>query len=190
MRTANQKTFQSICDWYLKKIITSPDYFNKNAVKSTDLLLPEFKSALDKANAEFNKKYPEVEIVYVETFRSNSRQLMHYNNGASKIRTNGMHHYGIAVDAFFRLDKDGDGDTELTYEGDYKFLRQCWDKQDLILLGEWDKGHAQFIQVPEQTELRRQVDYAIREFQTKYRLTRDGIVGNKTINKAREVYGK
>lgn len=183
MRTATQETFESICDWYLKSIITSPDYLNPNAVKSLDLLLPEFREDVQKCWTEFEEETGY--LVYpVETFRSDIKQLQAFKTKASMIRSKGMHLYGIAVDVWFK--KDG----KVTDKGDYTLLRKLYANAGLIMLGNNDIGHCQYIQIPEQTELRRQVDYAIREFQTKYRLVRDGIVGPKTIAKAKEIYGK
>lgn len=182
--------YKEICDWYITKIIPSPEYNVENGIKKPDLLYPAFRAKVEAATKEFNKKYPQMKLVYVETYRSNARQLMHFNNGASKIKKNGMHHFGIAVDCAFVYDTDGDGDTEFTYEGDYPYLRQCWLQQGLKLLGLWDKGHCQFIDADnDQVELRAEIVHAVKQFQKSNGLVDDGIIGKRTIAKAKELYG-
>lgn len=180
--------YKEIVDFYIKKLIPSADYNNTKSVKSLDLLFPAFRVKIEDAMKKFNEKYPKVKLVFVETYRSNARQLMHYNNGASKIKKNGMHHYGIACDCAFEFDTDGDGDIEFSYDGDYNYLRECWKAQGLTLLGEWDKGHAQFIPVNNQDILRSEVLAGVKKFQGSNDLVPDGIVGNKTIAKAKELY--
>jgi len=180
--------YKEIVDFYIKKLIPSADYNNTKSVKSLDLLFPAFRVKIEDAMKKFNEKYPNVKLVFVETYRSNARQLMHYNNGASKIKKNGMHHYGIACDCAFEFDTDGDGDIEFSYDGDYNYLRECWKAQGLTLLGEWDKGHAQFIPVNNQDILRGEVLAEVKKFQGNNDLVPDGIVGNKTIAKAKELY--
>ena len=178
----SKNVIQLIGDWYLKKVITNPGFTKVDAMKDIDLLLPEFKVKVLNAIFEFEKTHS-YKVVFVETLRSAARQLMHFNNGASKIRKGGMHEYAIACDCAFNID------GHFSYDGDYAALRLCFSNQGLFLLGDWDKGHVQLISVQDQTELRRSVDYDIREFQRKYKLTVDGIVGKNTISKAKEIYG-
>lgn len=176
---------KEIAKWFLENVITSKDFNNKNGVKDTAILFPPFFAKVQKGIAEFNKKYPNVTIVFVETYRSNDRQLMHFNNGASKIRKDGMHHFSIAVDLA------GNVNGKFTYDIDYKHLRSCMANQGLTLLGLWDAGHFQYIPVKDQTALRNACYGAIKDFQKKYGLKVDGIPGTKqTIPKAKEVFKK
>ena len=39
-----------------------------------------------------------IEVMIYETYRSQERQQELFNNGASKLRTVGVHHYGLACD--------------------------------------------------------------------------------------------
>jgi hypothetical protein len=39
-----------------------------------------------------------MEVMIYETYRSRERQLALFNSGASKLRTIGVHHYGLACD--------------------------------------------------------------------------------------------
>lgn len=173
----------TIAEFYVQKLIPSAEYDSPKATRKTELLYPPFHEKLQKSIEEFHVLYPDVEIVFVETYRSNTLQLKHFNSGASKIRKNGMHHYGIAVDIAFIID------GEFTYQGDYKHLRECHSMNGLHLLGAWDIGHVQFVPVSQQTSLRREVDKAVKAFQKSYGLVVDGIVGSKTRAKAIEVFG-
>lgn len=171
-----------IAGFFLKSLVTSDKFLNANPVKDPALLLPAFYSKLQKSIAEFNIKYPNVEIIFVETYRSNTLQMQHFKNGASKIKKDGMHHYGIAADLAFRIN------GKFTYNGDYSYLRKCHKSAGLEVLGLWDIGHVQYIPVSEQSALRLTVNNAIVKFQKAYGLKPDAIPGKNTIAKAKEVY--
>ncbi len=169
---------------YLENVITSQNFFSKNPVKDTDILFQPFLQKVLKAASVFSQTYPNKEVIFTETYRSNTLQMIHFNNGASKIKTNGMHHYSIAVDCAFKID------GKFSYDGDYNLLRECMKNEGLFLLPEWDKGHVQDIAVADQAALRIEVDSAVKKFQKDNGLGVDGNVGPKTIAKAREVFGK
>jgi len=175
--------YTKIAEHYIKKLIPSAGYNSPNPCRDTGLLFGDFYKLVKKGIKEFNKVHPDAEVILVETYRSNKLQEQYFNSGASKIRKNGMHHYAIAADCAFKVS------GKLTWNGDYKTLRQCFDDAGLELLGLWDAGHVQFIPVAGQASLRSAVDKAVREFQRKNGLTADGIVGPKTIAKAKELYG-
>lgn len=174
----------TIAEHYLRRLITGANFFSTKPIKDTALLFPPFLQLLQKSIDKFNVKYPAVKVVYVETYRSNALQLQHYNNGASGIKKNGMHHYGIAADLAFNIN------GKFTYNGDYKYLRECHTAAGLHLLGAWDIGHVQYIpaNANDQAALRLTVNNAVKAFQRKHGLTADGIAGPKTIAKAKEVY--
>lgn len=174
---------KDIAKHYVSKLIPSSSYNSANPVKDESLLFPLFLRLVNDAIQLFNRKYSDVKVVFVETYRSNTLQLIHFNNGASKIRKDGMHHFAIAVDCFFNVNGKN------TYNGDYKFLRECFVQCGLNLLGVWDMGHVQMIRVADQQVVRNAVKQAVKDFQRENGLTSDGIVGKKTIAKAKEVYG-
>jgi len=172
---------QQITNHYIYKLIVSENYNSVKPIRDRSLLVPEFNEALTRSISKFNAKYPDIEIVFVETYRSNALQAIHYKNGASKIKKNGMHHYGIAADLAFQID------GKFSYNGDYEYLRKCHEEEGLILLGLWDIGHVQFIPVSKQVDLRIEIVKGIKAFQKENGLVADGIVGPKTIAKAKEV---
>jgi hypothetical protein len=174
---------KDIANFYVQTLIKSDKYNSPNPCKDETLLVPDFLDKLKASINNFNVKYSDVEVIFVETYRSNALQLIHFNNGASKIRKNGMHHYGIAVDVAFKIN------GKFTYNGDYKYLRECHTEQGLNLLGAWDIGHVQYVPVSEQQVLRNVVEQAVRKFQRDNGLVVDGEVGKKTIAKAKELYG-
>ena len=175
---------KKIAEHYIQKIIPSSVFLSKNPVKDSSLLFPEFRGKLQKSIDEYTVKYPGTIPVIVESYRSQSLQLQYYNSGASKIKTNGMHHYGIAVDIGFMVN------GKFTYNGDYKYLRSLHTKNGLFLLGLWDAGHVQFIPATatDQNSLRNTVNQAVRKFQAENNLSVDGIIGKYTIAKAKEKF--
>jgi len=174
---------QQLADFHLKTLLPDDSYFSDRPVKNTALLFPDFFVKVQAAVAEWNETYPNIEVVFVETYRSNTLQMAYFNNGASKIKTNGMHHYGIGVDCAFNVN------GEFTYQGDYELLRKCFEAQELHLLGSWDIGHVQMIPATlnDQQALRNTVTAAIKDFQRSNGLVVDGIPGPKTQAKAKEL---
>lgn len=172
---------KAIAKHYIEKIITAPEYFSDKPCRNVNLLYPPFYSLVKKVSEEI-KKANSSEVVCVETYRSNTLQLRYFNQGASKIRNNGMHHYGIASDMAFL------NGNSITYNGDYKLLRSIAKEKGIHLLGLWDAGHFQFISVEDQTELRAVVLDEVKKFQKANGLVVDGIVGKRTIAKAKELY--
>jgi hypothetical protein len=59
-----------------------------------------------------------IEIMIYETYRSQNRQQALFENGASKLRTVGVHHYGLACDIVRVVS------GEPSWKGDFSFLGQ------------------------------------------------------------------
>ena len=142
--------YSNIVRHYVENIKGSPEYNSPKPVKDMDLLLPEFKDKLDNCFTEYSEKYPGEEVYITETYRSNELQQKYFNQGSSKIRQNGMHHYGIAADVAFLID------GKFSYRGDYTFLRKLFKRAGLTVLS-WELGHVQFIPVENQKDLWSQV---------------------------------
>lgn len=175
---------EDIAKHYLKNIITNNNYFSPIPIRNVDLLFDNFYVKVEYACNMFMAKYPTVTPYPIETYRSQRLQAQYYNAGVSRIFINGMHHYGIACDFMFKVD------GYLMYKGDYNFLRKCFKDAELYILGTWDMGHVQLIPATDkkQNTLRKAVTFEIRQFQYVSGLKVDGIVGPKTIAKAKEVF--
>ena len=59
-----------------------------------------------------------IEVMIYETYRSQDRQEQLFNSGASKLRTVGVHHYGLACDIVRSVG------GEPCWKGDFSFLGQ------------------------------------------------------------------
>jgi hypothetical protein len=143
--------YENICNHY-NEIISKSDYFDSAApVRDTEILFPDFYNTLVFCFNEYQKKYPNQKVYITETYRSNTLQLKYFKQGKSKIRKNGMHHYGIAVDVAFLIN------DKLSYKGDYNYLRKLFKENNLTVL-DWELGHVQYIPVSEQGALRNEME--------------------------------
>jgi hypothetical protein len=70
-------------------------------------------------------------LIVLETYRSRERQQQLFEQGASKLRTVGVHHYGLPCD----LVKDVGG--EPSWKSDFSFLGDLARHHDLIWGGDW-----------------------------------------------------
>jgi hypothetical protein len=149
---------------------------------------------------EYNNYIPnETKIPFLfETYRSHILQTTYYNIKRSTIKggnilSAGMHHFGIATDIVCLTDKNQNGLRDpkepVDWESiDYLFMRKLAKEVDVYDLGKYETCHFQLIPTFEQQHLRIVVKNAVIKFQTEHGLVPDGIVGNKTITKAKEIF--
>jgi D-alanyl-D-alanine carboxypeptidase len=76
-----------------------------------------------------------IEVMIYETYRSQDRQQQLFNSGASKLRTVGVHHYGLACDIVRSVG------GEPCWKGDFSFLGQLAQSCGLIWGGDWGAPH-------------------------------------------------
>jgi hypothetical protein len=76
-----------------------------------------------------------IEVMIYETYRSQQRQQELFNNGATRLRRVGVHHYGLACDIVRVI-----GD-EPSWKGDFTFLGQLAQSCGLIWGGDWGAPH-------------------------------------------------
>jgi hypothetical protein len=98
-----------------------------------------------------------IEIMIFETYRSQNRQQELFNQGATKLRTVGVHHYGLACDIVRVVS------GEPSWKGDFSFLGQLAHSSGLIWGGDWgapnikhsfiDSVHVQRCTVARQADL-------------------------------------
>ncbi len=76
-----------------------------------------------------------IAVMIYETYRSQQRQQELFNNGATKLRTVGVHHYGLACDIVRMVG------GEPSWKGDFSFLGQLAQSSGLIWGGDWGAPH-------------------------------------------------
>ncbi|MGC2170700.1 MAG: M15 family metallopeptidase [Candidatus Sulfotelmatobacter sp.] len=72
-----------------------------------------------------------IEVMIYETYRSKQRQQALFENGATKLRAVGVHHYGLACDIVRVVS------GEPCWKGDFSFLGQLAHGSGLIWGGDW-----------------------------------------------------
>jgi hypothetical protein len=74
-----------------------------------------------------------IKLMIYETYRSQERQQALFEQGATQLRTVGVHHYGLACD----LVKDING--EPSWKGDFSFLGVVAPEHGLVWGGDWGR---------------------------------------------------
>jgi hypothetical protein len=82
------------------------------------------------ASAVCARRVPGIALMIFETYRSEDRQLALFNQGATKLKNVGVHHYGLACD----LVKNING--EPSWKGDFGFLGELADENGMIWGGD------------------------------------------------------
>jgi hypothetical protein len=72
-----------------------------------------------------------IAVMIFETYRSQARQQELFNNGATKLRTVGVHRFGLACDIVRVVG------GEPSWKGDFSFLGQLAHSSGLIWGGDW-----------------------------------------------------
>jgi hypothetical protein len=98
-----------------------------------------------------------IDLMVYETYRSQARQQELFDNGATKLRKVGVHHYGLACDIVRVVG------GEPSWKGDFSFLGQLAHSAGLIWGGDWgapqikhsfvDSVHVQRCTVARQADL-------------------------------------
>lgn len=129
-------------NWYEDKIKRHPQYASAKLVADLDVLYPPFALCIFKIFAIARKEG--LSICIYETYRSQERQTELFEKGVTKLKTNGMHHFGVAADIIFLDDKNNPSWSE---ECNWKRLGEIGKGMGLIWGGDWpwDKPHFQLI---------------------------------------------
>lgn len=130
-------------------------YRSTAAVNDVALLEPGFRakaqSVVDAAAARG------IHLVSVETFRSSERQQQLYDQGKTRLRVVGVHHYGLALDFAKRVG------GRLSWDGDWSFMAELAAANAVVSGYDWgqpdkphsfrDPGHLQGVTIEEQRGL-------------------------------------
>ncbi|PYX09009.1 MAG: hypothetical protein DMG88_08005 [Acidobacteria bacterium] len=115
---------------FYEDMIKNDARFNSvSRVGDPNLIEPVTRSAI--ANILDDARALGIELMIFETYRSQARQQELFNQGASKLRVVGVHHYGLACD----LVKVVAG--EPSWKGDFSFLGKLAHDHRLIWGGDW-----------------------------------------------------
>ena len=116
-------------DFYTDVIKKDPRFKTTKIVSDVKLLEPVTRqlvqSIIDDAKAHG------LELMVFETYRSQARQTQLFNQGATKLKTVGVHHYGLACD----LVKSVGGKP--SWKGDFSLLGELAHAYGLIWGGDW-----------------------------------------------------
>lgn len=191
---------QEISRHYIEKIVPSEQFLTNQPCDTESLLYTPFAELVAEMIIEYNKKNTDNDVpVCFETFRSHARQNHYYSIGSTGIRGGnllnaGMHHFGIAVDIVDLEDKNNnnirDNGERVNWEHlNYKLFRELSQKYELNFLS-WEECHFQYIGTNQQRQLRLAVYDYVKQWQHSNGLVADGIVGIRTITKAKELYSQ
>jgi hypothetical protein len=141
--------------FFTEVIRSDPRFLSSAPCKDLALLEPVTRDAVQGIVADAAAQG--ITLVVTETFRSEARQQLLFQQGATQLRTVGVHHYGLAAD--FAKIIDG----KASWAGDWSFLRDLAEAHGLISGLDWgqpnvkhsfvDPDHVQRCSVAEQTEL-------------------------------------
>ena len=106
-----------------------PRFTSLQRIKDLALLEPVTSAAVQKIIED--SKALGFEMMVFETFRSQARQQQLFTQGATKLKTVGVHNYGLACD----IVKVVGG--EPSWKGDFSFLGPLARKHGLIWGGDW-----------------------------------------------------
>ena len=130
-------------------------FTSKKRVDDMGLLEPVTRKLVEEIIAD--AKVNGLKLMVFETYRSQDRQKALFDQGATKLKTVGVHHYGLACD----LVKDINGQP--SWKGDFSLLGQLAHHHKLIWGGDWgtpgtrhtfiDDDHVQRVTVGRQAAL-------------------------------------
>ena len=116
-------------NFYTDIISKDPRFTSTARIDATDLLEPE---TLRRVLAVIeDAKALGWNLMIFETYRSNDRQQMLYEQGATKLRQVGVHHYGLACDVVKSIN------GAPSWKGDFSFLAEISANHGLIWGGNW-----------------------------------------------------
>lgn len=160
--------------WILN-VVTNESFLKNELCNSADFLFPDFKTKILQILEKYSESYPYDVPAFYETFRSNKRQYELYNRGVSKIKSYGMHYYGIAVDLINY--KNGLIRWNLVYD----LIFELANLNNVTSLRPYEDCHLQFIPVDSQNQWRSYARNLTMVIQDLVNTKIDGIIGAHTF---------
>lgn len=115
--------------FYTDVIMSDPRFNSSKRIADLELLEPVTRDLVQAVLADAATNG--MKLMVFETYRSEARQLALFNQGASKLKKVGVHHYGLACD----LVKDINGQP--SWKGDFSLLGDLARHHNLIWGGDW-----------------------------------------------------
>jgi hypothetical protein len=115
--------------FYTDVISTDARFHSANRIADPSLLEPVTRQLVESLVGSAHQMG--IELMIYETYRSQNRQQALFENGASKLRAVGVHHYGLACDIVRVVG------GEPSWKGDFSFLGQLAHSSGLIWGGDW-----------------------------------------------------
>jgi hypothetical protein len=128
--------------WYKEYIQKSKFFGTTRRAVDLEWLYPPFRAKIETLLEK--AKAAGLDVMVFETYRSQARQAQLYKQGATKIKTNGMHHFGVACDIVFKTPAGNP-----TWKGPWESLGAIGRGCGLYWGGDWksfkDSPHFQLI---------------------------------------------
>jgi hypothetical protein len=135
--------------FYTDVIMKDPRFHSPQRCASIALLEPTMRAAVLSIIQEASSVG--TPLMIFETFRSEARQIMLYQQGATQLEKVGTHGYGLAADLVRMID------GQPSWKVDYTFLGPLAAKHGLVWGGSWaafrDMDHVQRLAVADQPRL-------------------------------------
>jgi D-alanyl-D-alanine carboxypeptidase len=142
-------------NWYSEVLVKLPLFNSTDRVSLLDYLEPTTRTAI--AALIVDALAQNIKLMVFETYRSQHRQELLFDQGATQLKEVGVHGYGLACD----IVKDIGGDP--SWKGDFTFMTSLAKKHGLISGIDWgnpnikhgfvDSCHVQRIAVRDQLKL-------------------------------------
>jgi hypothetical protein len=116
-------------NFFTDVISKDPRFHSPTRIADPLLLEPTTRQLVENIIAA--AKHMGIEIMIFETYRSQERQQQLFHNGATRLRTVGVHQYGLACDVVRSIG------GEPSWKGDFSFLGQLARSSGLIWGGDW-----------------------------------------------------
>lgn len=136
-------------NFYLDVLQHHPKFTSAERICNPEMLEPNFRRKvlriLEEARAHG------LELMVFETYRSKQRQQRLFAAGATKLKTVGVHHFGLACDLVRCVN------GQPSWGGDFRLLGHLARSHDLVWGGDWttfpDPCHVQWCAVKDQPKL-------------------------------------
>ena len=117
---------------FYQDVIRNDARFNStDVISDLQLLEPVIRAAVQAIIADAHADG--IDLMVFETYRSQARQTQLFNNGATQLKTVGVHHYGLACDIV------RDVNRKPSWKGDFSKLGKLATKHKLIWGGNWGR---------------------------------------------------